>query len=151
MLGCADSRVCPSLILDKSLGDLFVVRTAGNIADAVALGSMEYAAEHLHCKVLLILGHEKCGAVAAAASGQKMPTPNLESIVAKIGPAVERVKGWAEGEQFLRLAEQANVHQSASDILQNSSLLREEVAAGKLTLIKAVYRLSTGEVVRLLG
>jgi carbonic anhydrase len=148
-LCCSDSRVSPSLVFDKNLGDLFVVRTAGNVADPVALGSIEFAAEYLHAKVLLILGHEKCGAVAAASSGEKMPTPNLESIVNRIRPAVDSVKGHAEGDRLLRLAERANVHRSASDLLRNSPLLREKVAAGKLTLIKALYRLRSGQVVRL--
>lgn len=149
VLTCADSRVCPSLAFDKNLGDLFVIRTAGNVADPIALGSIEYAAEYLGARVLLILGHEKCGAVAATASGAKIPTPNLESIVARIRPALESVKGQAEGDRLLRLAEQANIHQSASDLLQNSPLLEEKIRAGKLTLIKALYRLSTGQVVRL--
>ncbi|HUZ45402.1 MAG TPA: carbonic anhydrase [Terriglobia bacterium] len=152
VLTCADSRVCPSLLFDKDLGDLFVVRTAGNVADPVALGSLEFAAEYLHSKILLILGHEQCGAVgaaAAAAGGEKPPTHNLESIVAKIRPALETVETSPGTSRFLRLAERANVHLSAGDILRNSPLLRAKVAAGNLTLIKAVYRLRTGQVVRL--
>jgi carbonic anhydrase len=70
VLSCSDSRVSPELIFDQSLGDLFVVRTAGNIADRVALGSMEYAVAHFHSPVLLVLGHQKCGAVIAACSGE---------------------------------------------------------------------------------
>jgi len=149
VLACSDSRVSPSLIFDKNLGDLFVIRTAGNIADTVALGSIEYAAEFLQSKVLVVLGHENCGAVAAAASGAKVPSPNLESIVARVRPAVESVKGQAEGDGLLRLAEQANVRHSARELLQNSPLLQQKVEAGKLTLIKAVYQLTTGQVIRL--
>lgn len=149
VLACSDSRVCPSLLFDKTLGDLFVIRTAGNVADSVSLGSIEYAAEYLDAKVLLILGHENCGAVAAAASGGNVPSPNLESIVARVRPAVESVRKQAEGDDLLRLAEQANVRQSADDLLRNSLLLRQKIEAGRLTLIKAVYRMSTGEVVRL--
>lgn len=149
VLACADSRVCPSLLFDKDLGDLFVVRTAGNVADPVVLGSIEYAAEYLSSRLLVIMGHEKCGAVAAAASGGKIPSPNLESIVAKVRPALESVNERADGEQLLRLAEQANVHQSANDLLHNSPLLQEKVTAGKLALIRALYRLSTGQVIRL--
>lgn len=84
VLGCSDSRTTPSLVFDQGLGDLFEVRTAGNVADALAIGTIEYALQHLPIRVLLILGHEKCGAVAAAASGQKMPTANLQAIVDKI-------------------------------------------------------------------
>ena len=149
VLACSDSRVSPALIFDKNLGDLFVIRTAGNVADPVALGSIEFAAEFLNSPVLVILGHENCGAVAAAAAGGSVPSANLESIIAKVRPAVESVKGKADGDQLLRLAEQSNVRQSARDLLRHSPLLQSKVDAGKLTLINALYRLSTGHVVRL--
>ena len=149
VLGCADSRVSPELVFDKNLGELFVVRTAGNIADPIALGSIEYAAEHLHSKVIVVLGHEKCGAVAAAASGEKMPTPSLDAIVKRIFPAIEKYTICAQGDQLLGLAVEANVQQSARDIVAESTLLQKEVAERKLTVIRAVYKLKTGEVQRL--
>jgi len=149
VLACSDSRVSPCLIFDKNLGDLFVIRTAGNVADAVALGSIEFAAEYLQSQVLVILGHENCGAVAAAASGAKIPSANLESIVARVRPAVESVKGRGEGDGLLRLAEQANVRYSARDVLRNSPLLQQKVESGALTVIKALYQLATGQVVLL--
>lgn len=149
VLGCADSRVSPELVFDKNLGELFVVRTAGNIADPIALGSLEYAAEHLHASVIVVLGHEKCGAVAAAASGEKMPTPSLDAIVKKIFPAIEKYTICAQGDQLLGLAVEANVKQSAHDIVAESTILQKEVAERKLTVIRAVYKLKTGEVQRL--
>lgn len=149
VLGCADSRVSPELVFDKNLGELFVVRTAGNIADPIALGSLEYAAEHLHSKVLVVLGHEKCGAVAAAASGEKMPTANLDAIVKKIFPVIEKYTLCAQGDQLLGLAVEANVAQSARDIVADSPILQKEIAAGELTVIRAVYKLKSGEVYRL--
>lgn len=149
VLGCADSRVSPELVFDKNLGELFVVRTAGNIADPIALGSLEYAAEHLHASVLVVLGHEKCGAVAAAASGAKMPTPSLDAIVKKIYPAIEKYTICAQGDQLLGLAVEANVKQSARDIVAESTILQKELAQRKLTVITAVYKLKTGEVYRL--
>lgn len=149
VLGCADSRVSPELVFDKNLGELFVVRTAGNIADPIALGSIEYAAEHLHADVVVVLGHEKCGAVAAAASGEKMPTPNLDAIVKKIFPVIEKYTICAQGDELLGLAVEANVRQSARDIVANSTILQKETADGKLTVIRAVYKLRTGEVYRL--
>lgn len=149
VLGCADSRVSPELVFDKNLGDLFVVRTAGNIADPIALGSIEYAAEHLHSSVLLILGHEKCGAVTAAVEGGEMPTPNLESIVKKIAPVTSKLKDFFSGDALINISVQANVMQSANDLLKNSSILRKEVEEKKLTIVRAVYRLKSGEVVRL--
>jgi carbonic anhydrase len=149
VLACSDSRVCPSLVFDKTLGDLFVIRTAGNLADSIALGSIEFATEYLQSEVLVVLGHENCGAVAAAASGVRVPSSNLESIVSRVRPAIESVKGLAEGDELLRLAEQANVRHSARDLLRNSPLLQQKVADRKLSVIKAVYHLTTGQVVRL--
>ena len=149
MLGCSDSRVSPELVFDKNLGELFVVRTAGNIADPIALGSIEYAAEHLHSSVIVVLGHEKCGAVAAAASGAKMPTPGLDAIVKRIFPAIEKYTICAQGDQLLGLAVEANVQLSARDIVAESTLLQKEIAERKLTVIRAVYKLKTGEVYRL--
>jgi len=149
VLGCADSRVSPSLVFDQTVGDLFEVRAAGNVADSIAIGSLEYAAAHFHSPVLLVLGHEKCGAVAAVTEAEAAPTPGIEAIVKKISPAVARVKGKATGEALLALAVEANVHQSAQDLLEASPLLRKAVDGGQLTVIKGLYRLATGEVVRL--
>jgi len=146
VLGCADSRVPPELVFDKNLGDLFVVRTAGNIADPVALGSLEYAAEHLHASVLVVLGHRKCGAVKAAASGEPMPSENLNAIVQKISPVIDRLQACFRGDQLASEAVVANVHQSAEDVLANSEILRNEVEKGRLTVFKAVYDLDTGQV-----
>lgn len=149
VLGCADSRLSPELIFDKNLGELFVVRTAGNVADPIALGSIEYAAEHLHASLLVVLGHEKCGAVAATASGGKMPTANLQAIVDKIGPVTGALKEFFSGDDLVNFAVQANVAQSANDLLKHSPILQKEVAEKKLTIVKAVYRLKSGEVMRL--
>src|SRR5207244_5860667 len=88
VLACSDSRLSPERIFDQDLGDLFIVRVAGNVTDAVALGSMEYAVDHFPVKVLVVLGHEKCGAVAAAASGEKAHSPNIAALLKKIEPAL---------------------------------------------------------------
>ena len=149
VLGCADSRVSPELVFDQGLGDLFIVRVAGNVADAVALGSMEYAVEHFPVKLLVVLGHEKCGAVAAAASAEKVLTPNLEALVKKIAPALAPLRGRASGDELVKLGVEANVQQSAKDVLEQSPLIRKATESGKVMLIKALYRLASGEVVRL--
>jgi carbonic anhydrase len=149
VLACSDSRVAPELLFDQSLGDLFVIRIAGNIADSVGLGSIEYAVEHLGSSVLVVLGHEKCGAVTAACSRAKMSSPNVQAIVDKIAPAVVQASGRAKGDGLIQAAVEENVHQSAKDVLANSEVLRHAVDEGKLTVIEAVYKLSTGEVVRL--
>src|ERR1700677_1139139 len=149
ILSCSDSRVGPELIFDQSLGDLFVVRTAGNVADPVALGSMEYAVEHLHSSLLVVLGHQKCGAVNAACSGEKMPSANLQAIVDKIDPAVALAKSHAKADDLVEAAIKENVHQSAKDVLANSAILREAVDSGKLRVVEAEYELDTGKVSRL--
>jgi carbonic anhydrase len=156
VLGCSDSRVSPDTVFDKSIGQLFVVRTAGNIADAIALGSMEYAVEHLHSRLLVVLGHENCGAVVAAASGQKMPSRNLEAIVQKIRPAIDKVGGGTSGAasgtpdpQHLGRLVEANIRQSAQDVLKNSEILRHHVEQKKLAVVLAMYGLRTGQVTRL--
>ncbi len=149
VLSCSDSRVSPELIFDQSLGDLFVVRTAGNVADPVALGSIEYAVDHIHSPVLLVLGHQKCGAVMAACSGDKMPSANLDAIMNKIGPAVNQAKTYAKADDLLDASIKENVQQSAKDVLANSEIIRNAVQAGKLKVFEAEYSLDTGEVTRL--
>jgi len=151
VLGCSDSRISPPTVFDQGIGDLFEVRTAGNVADALAMGSIEYALLHLPIRVVLILGHEKCGAVAAAASGQKMPTANLQSMVDKIAPAIAKVQGDHKSQEFLLKAVEANVLQCATDLLANSSIVLRETAASNVEIIKAVYSLKTGQVRRLVG
>jgi carbonic anhydrase len=149
VLSCSDSRVSPELTFDQSLGDLFVVRTAGNVADPIALGSIEYAVDHFHSPVLVVLGHQKCGAVIAACAGGKMPSPNLEAIMNKIDPAVAQAKTYAKTDDLVESAIKENVHQSAKDVLANSEIIRNAVKAGKLTVIEAEYQFDSGEVQRL--
>jgi carbonic anhydrase len=149
VLACSDSRVAPELIFDKSLGELFVVRSAGNIADAIGVGSIEYAVEHLGGSVLVVMGHTKCGAVTAACSGDKMPSTNLQAIVDKINPAVAIAAKSAKGDALIEEAIVQNVHRSAQDVLASSEILQHFVADGKLKVIEAEYQLDSGAVVRL--
>ena len=146
VLGCADSRVAPELVFDRGIGELFVVRSAGNIAEPVAVGSLEYAVEHLHAKVLVVLGHDKCGAVKAALSEAKMPTENLETMVGYIAPGLKGLKGWADGPDLVRLAVEANVRRQADELLRRSPLLRKAVAKDEIVILKAVYDIHTGRV-----
>ena len=149
VLACSDSRVAPELVFDQNLGDLFVVRSAGNIADAIGVGSLEYAVEHLGTSVLVVLGHTKCGAVTAACSGEKMPTSNLQAIVDKISPAVAQASQSVKGNELVESAIKENVHQSAKDVLASSDVLRHFVDDGKLKVFEAEYDIDSGEVVRL--
>jgi len=148
VLSCSDSRVSPELVFDQSLGDLFVVRTAGNVADPVALGSIEYAISHIHSPLLVVMGHQHCGAVEAACSGDKMPTTNLDAIVDKIEPAVKKAKS-TNPSDLIEATVKDNVHQSASDLVANSSIIREAVKGGQVKIVEAEYELDSGKVVRL--
>jgi carbonic anhydrase len=143
VLGCADSRLSPELLFDKGLGDLFVVRNAGNSPDPIAIGSLEYAVEHLGSKVIVVLGHQSCGAVTAACSGEKMPTVNLEAVVAPVAPSCSANKG------DLTAAIKDHVHRSAQQLVAQSPVLKHEVEEGKLKVIEAYYELDTGKVIRL--
>jgi carbonic anhydrase len=89
ILNCSDSRAAPEIFFDQKLGDIFVIRNAGNIADRTALGSIEYAVEHLKSRLVVVCGHSKCGAVTAACSGGELP-PNISHIVEHIMPAVKK-------------------------------------------------------------
>jgi carbonic anhydrase len=151
VLACSDSRVPPELLFDQSLGDLFVVRSAGNVADTIGLASMEYAAEHLGSKVLIVLGHERCGAITAAASGEKMPTANLQALVDELSPSLKDLKGVWEGKELIHRGVEANVDATADEVLERSALLRERVEKGELVVIQAVYDLDSGHVRQLAG
>jgi carbonic anhydrase len=148
VISCSDSRVPPELVFDKNLGELFVIRTAGNIADPIALGSIEYAAEHLHSKMLIVLGHETCGAVAATLSGDKMPTSNLKAIVNTIRPAFKDVDECKPGSKGSDTCVKLNVTNSARDIVAKSPILKRLVADGSLHVVKAIYQMESGKVVR---
>jgi carbonic anhydrase len=103
----------------------------------------------MHPPLLVVLGHQKCGAVTAACSGEKMPSRNLEAIVDKIDPAVTQAKTYAKSDNLIESAIKENVHQSAKDLLANSEIIRDAVPAGKLKVIEAEYELESGQVVRL--
>jgi carbonic anhydrase len=143
VLGCADSRLSPELLFDKGIGDLFVVRNAGNSPDPIAIGSLEYAVEHLGTTMIVVLGHQSCGAVTAACSGEKMPTVNLDAVVAPIAPSCAAHKG------DLTAAIKDHVHRSAEQLVARSPVLKHEVETGKVKVIEAYYELDTGKVIRL--
>ena len=127
VLTCSDSRVPPEFIFDESLGQVFVIRVAGNVVDSVALGSIEYAAEHLHANLLLVLGHESCGAVKATIAGGEVP-PNIGSLVRRIKPAVDRTKTkHLKESDVLSACIEENVSEQIEKTIQQSGVLREMV------------------------
>lgn len=151
VLSCSDSRLPPELVFDQTLGELFVVRSAGNVADTIGLASMEYAAEHLHTRLLVVLGHEKCGAITAASQGGKMPSPNLDALMLELGPSLEGLKGKYTDDELVHRGVEANVAATAREILTRSPLLARLVKDGEITVIQAVYDLDSGQVRELPG
>src|SRR5215831_3358340 len=108
VLGCADSRTSPEIVFDQNIGDLFVVRNAGNLVDDHTLGSIEYAVEHLGVRLVVVLGHERCGAVTAALAGDTAPG-HVQALVRDIQPAVQAVKGKPGDATQLAVAENARL------------------------------------------
>lgn len=139
VLACSDSRVPVEHIFDAGIGEIFVVRTAGNIADSVALGSLEYAAEHLHSPLLVVLGHESCGAVTAACASDCAPG-NINTIVREIQPAVR------SGNNEPAKAMLENIGCVLRTIRKKSAILSHLEKEGKLKIAGAAYSFSTGKV-----
>lgn len=139
VLGCADSRVGPEVVFDQGIGDLFVVREAGNVIDDHAIGSIEYAVEHLHANLIVVLGHERCGAVAAARAGHA--EGHVESLIRSIHPAVEQTRN-----QDATATCQANVRNVVRALQNSNPILRKKVQSGELVVVGAYYSLDTGAV-----
>jgi carbonic anhydrase len=143
VLSCADSRVPPEIVFDQGLGDLFVVRVAGNVATDTEIASLEYGAEHLHIPLLVVLGHESCGAVAATIQGGE-PDGHIGTLVNLIKPAVEKSRTMT-GDP-LSNAVRTNVQMVVQQLRSTKPILSKLVAEGKLKIIGGVYSLETGKV-----
>ncbi len=144
---CSDSRVAPELLFDQGLGDIFVVRVAGNVIDSIELGSIEYAAEHLHSPLIIVLGHEKCGAVTAALEAKGNPTGNIGSIVKKILPAAQEAKKkGGTKDEILEAAIKENVKNTAKDIIKKSKIIRHLSHKGEVKVVAGEYSLTTGKI-----
>lgn len=140
MLGCADSRTSPEIIFDQNIGDIFVDRNAGNLVDEHTLGTIEYAVEHLGVRLIVVLGHKRCGAVSAAVAGGEAPG-HIQSLVRDIQPAVQAVKDKPGDRVHLAVAENARLL---------AERIRKEADFGELAkdvrIIPAVYDLDSGKV-----
>ncbi|WP_432573898.1 carbonic anhydrase [Kineococcus sp. SYSU DK005] len=149
VLSCADSRVPPELVFDQDLGDLFVVRTAGQVVAPPVLGSIQYGVEHLHVPLLVVLGHEGCGAVSATLEAlQQGAGPSgtaIDSLVDAIRPAAQRALAGADEAHRLGEAVRLNVLDGVS-ALAADPVLAEAVHAGRLRVVGATYDLQDGEV-----
>jgi carbonic anhydrase len=143
ILACADSRVPPEILFDQGLGDLFVIRVAGNVAADDELASIEYGAEHLHVPLIVVLGHQKCGAVTAAVEGGEAPG-HLPALMKLLAPAVEKSKGMA-GDRVDN-AVRLNVQQVVTQLRGSRPILGDLVAKGTVRVVGGVYSLDTGRV-----
>ena len=149
VLGCADSRVPVEMVFDRGIGDIFVVRVAGNIAmDSSVIGSLEYAVGHLKVPLFVILGHTQCGAVGAAVSGAKLEG-GIRDIQQKIEPVVKEVEAEypdLQGSALTNEVVKQNVFQVEKDLLSGSEEIRDLAAQGALKIVPAVYDVKTGRV-----
>jgi carbonic anhydrase len=146
VLACSDSRDPVELIFDRGVGDVFVVRVAGNIAGLSELATVEYGIGHLNTPVLVVMGHSKCGAVTAVAKGAELHG-HLHALADKIQPAVDKAKaGNPEPDELVPRCIQANVWQTIEDIIKQSSVVRSKLAEGKLSILGAIYDLDQGKV-----
>ena len=148
VLSCADSRVPPEVIFNVGLGDLFIVRTAGQVADKVVLASIEYGAEHLHVPLVVVMGHESCGAVTATMEtkpGAASMGPNLDALVGAIRPAFDRMSTPADT-AHLKDAVLANVEEVVNGLLSRSAIIKRLVADKAIDIVGAYYELGSGRV-----
>jgi carbonic anhydrase len=141
ILGCADSRVPPGVIFDQGLGDLFVIRVAGNVLDDMILGSMEYAEIHLNTPLIMVLGHSSCGAVEATVKGGQ-PEGHIFSLTSAIQPAVDQAR--EQSGDLLDNAVKANARMVAENLMTAGAHFTELVEAGRLLIVAAYYDLETG-------
>lgn len=147
ILSCSDSRVPPEIVFDQKLGEVFVVRTAGESLAANAVGSIEYAIEHLGARNIVVMGHTSCGAVKAAIgtlNGEDAGSTSLNSLVADLHPHLQSFKGKPSSTNF-EPESWANVTGVAADLLARSPLIAQSVREGDVKIREAVYNLETGK------
>jgi len=151
ILGCSDSRVPAEIVFDQGLGDLFVIRVAGNIVAPSQIGSIEFAAERFGTRLVVVLGHSQCGAILATIEELKQPTTNqsrnLRSIVDRVRPSVEPLMALnrlRDSDALVHEAVRANVHMSVNHLRHGSEVLEQLIESDDLVVIGAEYSLETG-------
>ena len=153
ILGCSDSRVPAEMVFDQGLGDLFVIRVAGNVVAPSQVGSVEFAAERYDCAVVVVLGHSHCGAIQATIDTlmhpEQPPSSNLMSIVNRVRPSVEVLMQTELKNDLKKLSTHAirsNVFSSVNQLRHGSAVLESLIEKGKLIVVGAEYSLESGEV-----
>ena len=153
ILGCSDSRVPAEIVFDQGLGDLFVIRVAGNIVAPSQIGSVEFAAERYHTRLVVVLGHSNCGAILATLEelgrSSEQQSRNLHSIVDRVRPSVEGLMGTSlanDSEVLVHHAVRANIRMSANHLRHGSEILEQLIQNEGLLVVGAEYSLETGVV-----
>ncbi len=150
ILGCSDSRVPAEIVFDQGLGDLFVIRVAGNIVAPTQIGSIEFAAEQFGTRLVVVLGHSRCGAVLATLEQLRKPqehrSVNLKTIVERIRPAIEPLVNTSDRQALEQAAVRANIRNSTEQLRHGSPILEQLIRDGGLIIAGAEYSLETGEV-----
>lgn len=152
ILGCADSRVSPELVFDEGLGDLFVIRAAGEVLDTSVIGSIEYAVEHLSVPLIVVLGHESCGAVGATIDVVQHGTAvagDVSTLVRSIEPAVRATPANPDAAAFLAACVAEQARRAAQYLKERSNIISDAVAHHGVKVVSATYELDTGAVTRL--
>lgn len=152
ILGCADSRVSPELVFDEGLGDLFVIRAAGEVLDTAVIGSIEYAVEHLAVPLVVVLGHESCGAVGATIDVVQHGTAvagDVSTLVRSIEPAVRATPPNPDAKAFLAACVAEQARRAAKYLQERSNIISDAVAHDGVKVVSATYELRTGAVTRL--
>lgn len=147
IFGCGDSRAAAELIFDQGLGDMFVVRTAGHVVDSSVLGSIEYAVQILDVPLIVVLGHDKCGAVKAtidALDGGAVPGGSIRSVVEKVMPSI--LNGRREGLSTVDEFERRHVVETGRLLMQRSMIISQRVATGECAIAGATYTLTDGRI-----
>lgn len=148
ILGCSDSRVPPELVFDEGFGDLFIMRVAGNVIADDVMGSLSYAAEHLHTQIFMVMGHESCGAITAAVDamlGQSKQPEHIESLLKMIAPSLKQIDRSLPRERLISAAVEANVRWSMRQVAHCPEAGRA-IDENRAILVGAVYDLETGRV-----
>jgi carbonic anhydrase len=149
ILSCSDSRVPPELVFNQSLGSLFVVRSAGNVADTFGVASIEYAIAQGYTMLIVVLGHSSCGAVEASLGAADPGTPSLLALATRIRMSFVGIKWDPKDPEIMKKAVEANARASAAALLAESRVIRDAVMSGKVKVVAAYYDLATGEVKKL--
>lgn len=154
IVSCSDSRVSPEIVFDQGLGDIFSIRTAGNVMSDYEEGSIEYAVEHLHTPLVIVMGHQGCGAIQAMLDSEdKLEDGHLKKIKDHVSKIVEKLKSEEEEKQVLKesgknsnLAVQANVMNGVKQLRHSDPILKDAYEKGEINIVGAIYHLDSGEV-----